>query len=130
MRKFGDFSELSENNVQAIEKIINGIESKGLSCSLFYGFPLIELDNSSTIMKGCIISSKGVLILHSLNDEKMVYWRHINKTIMECPTISELAMDPSVGLIAFKNLEETESIIDYIENKEDRFISSCYSKGL
>ncbi len=119
MRKFGDFSELSENNVQAIEKIINGIESKGLSCSLFYGFPLIELDNSSTIMKGCIISSKGVLILHSLNDEKMVYWRHINKTIMECPTISELAMDPSVGLIAFKNLEETESIIDYIENKED-----------
>ena len=119
MRKFGDFSELSENNVQAIEKIINGIESKGLSCSLFYGFPLIELDNSSTIMKGCIISSKGVLILHSLNDEKMVYWRHINKTIMECPTISELAMDPSVGLIAFKNLEETESVIDYIENKED-----------
>lgn len=119
MRKFGDFSELSENNVKAIEKIINGIESKGLSCSLFYGFPLIELDNSSTIMKGCIISSKGVLILHSLNDEKMVYWRHINKTIMECPTISELAMDPSVGLIAFKNLEETESIIDYIENKED-----------
>ena len=119
MRKFGDFSELSENNVQAIEKIINGIESKGLSCSLFYGFPLIELDNSSTIMKGCIISSKGVLILHSLNDEKMVYWRHINKTIMECPTISELAMDPSVGLIAFKNLEETESVINYIENKED-----------
>lgn len=119
MRKFGDFSELSENNVQAIEKIINGIESKGLSCSLFYGFPLIELDNSSTIMKGCIISTKGVLILHSLNDEKMVYWRHINKTIMECPKISELAMDPSVGLIAFKNLEETESIIDYIKNKED-----------
>lgn len=119
MRKFGDFSELSENNVQAIEKIINGIESKGLSCSLFYGFPLIELDNSSTIMKGCIISTKGVLILHSLNDEKMVYWRHINKTIMECPTISELAIDPSVGLISFKNLDEIESIIDYLETKED-----------
>ncbi len=119
MRKFGDFSELSENNVQAIEKIINGIESKGLSCSLFYGFPLIELDNSSTIMKGCMISTKGVLILHSLNDEKMVYWRHINKTIMECPTISELAIDPSVGLISFKNLDEIESIIDYLENKED-----------
>ena len=68
MRKFGDFSELSESSVQAIEKIINGIESKGLPCSLFYGFPLIELDNSSTIMKGCIISTKGVLILHSLKD--------------------------------------------------------------
>lgn len=119
MRKFGDFSELSESSVQAIEKIINGIESKGLPCSLFYGFPLIELDNSSTIMKGCIISTKGVLILHSLNDEKMVYWRHINKTIMECPTISELAIDPSVGLISFKNLDEIESIIDYLETKED-----------
>ena len=119
MRKFGDFSELSEDNVQAIERIIKEIESKNLSCSLFYGFPLIELDNSSTIMKGCIISSKGVLILHCLNDEKKVYWRHINKTIMECPTISELAMDPSVGLISFKRLDEIESIIDYLENKED-----------
>ena len=77
MRKFGDFSELSEQTAKDIEKIITEIEKRNIVCSIFYGFPLIELDNTSMIMKGCIISNSGILILHDSEREQKVYWRHI-----------------------------------------------------
>ena len=114
MRKFGDFTDLSENVARFIEDLVVEIENNGLECSLFYGFPLIELDNTSTIMKGCLISKKGIVILHDSDDEKKVYWRHINKTIMECPNISDLAMDPASGLIKFGRCDSTQAIKDYV----------------
>ena len=39
-----------------------------IPCTIFYGFPLIELDNTCTTMKGCIISKKGIIILFDLAD--------------------------------------------------------------
>ena len=119
MRKYGDYSELTESNANEIATIVQKIEEKDISCTLFYGFPLIELDNTSTIMKGCIISSKGIMILHDSDDERKVYWRHINKTIMECPSVSDLAMDPSSGLISFKKCNDIDGILNQLLNNDD-----------
>lgn len=119
MRKYGDYSELTESNANEIATIVQKIEEKDISCTLFYGFPLIELDNTSTIMKGCIISSKGIIILHDSDDERKVYWRHINKTIMECPSVSDLAMDPSSGLISFKKCNDIDGIVNQLLNNDD-----------
>ena len=119
MRKYGDYSELTESNANEIATIVQKIEEKDISCTLFYGFPLIELDNTSTIMKGCIISSKGIIILHDSDDERKVYWRHINKTIMECPSVSDLAMDPSSGLISFKKCNDIDGILNQLLNNDD-----------
>ena len=119
MRKFGDFSELSEQTAKDIEKIITEIEKRNIVCSIFYGFPLIELDNTSMIMKGCIISNSGILILHDSEREQKVYWRHIYKTIMECQTISELAMDPSISLIRFKKSSDLQDILQDLTSKDN-----------
>lgn len=124
MRKYGDYSGLNELTVSQIKKIINEIEVQGIDCTMFYGFPLIELDNTTTIMKGCIISRKGIIILHDSNDERKVYWRHINKTIMECPSISELIMDPDIKLIQYEKCENLGAIISRINNSNENIMTS------
>lgn len=124
MRKYGDYSGLNELTVSQIKKIINEIEVQGIDCTMFYGFPLIELDNTTTIMKGCIISQKGIIILHDSNDERKVYWRHMNKTIMECPSISELIMDPDIKLIQYEKCENLGAIISRINNSNENIMTS------
>lgn len=114
MRKYGDYSGLDELTANQIKGIIHEIGKQNIDCTIFYGFPLIELDNTTTIMKGCIISKKGIIILHDSNDERKVYWRHINKTIMECPSISELLMDPDIALIKYEKCENISNIISLI----------------
>ena len=124
MRKYGDYSGLNELTVSQIKKIINEIEVQGIDCTMFYGFPLIELDNTTTIMKGCIISRKGIIILHDSNDERKVYWRHMNKTIMECPSISDLIMDPDIKLIQYEKCENLGAIISRINNSNENIMTS------
>lgn len=124
MRKYGDYSGLNELTVSQIKKIINEIEVQGIDCTMFYGFPLIELDNTTTIMKGCIISQKGIIILHDSNDERKVYWRHMNKTIMECPSISDLIMDPDIKLIQYEKCENLGAIISRINNSNENIMTS------
>ena len=116
MRKYGDYSGLNELTASQIKRIIDGISELNLDCTIFYGFPLIELDNTTTIMKGCIVSKKGIIILHDSNDERKVYWRHINKTIMECPSISELIMDPDVNLIKYEKCENYTNIVSIMDD--------------
>ena len=77
------------------------------------------MDNTTTIMKGCIVSKKGIIILHDSNDERKVYWRHINKTIMECPSISELIMDLDVNLIKYEKCENYTNIVSIMDDRNE-----------
>ncbi len=119
MRKYGDYSELSEKTAHDISIVLEKTESLNVECTVFYGFPLIELDNTSTTMKGCIISRKGIIILFDTEAEKTTFWRHINKTIMECPSLSEKAMDPNCTLIKWCHCDDYDSIQQLISNSED-----------
>lgn len=58
MRKYGDYSDLNEVTASQIKEIINEIEARDIDCTIFYGFPLIELDNTTTIMKGVYYKPK------------------------------------------------------------------------
>ena len=119
MRKYGDFSELSEKTVQDISEIIKLIEDIDFDSTIFYGFPLIELDNTSTTMKGCIISLKGIVILYDTDAEQKTFWRHINKTIMECPSLSEKAMDQSCQLIKFCHCDNVIELQDILTKSQE-----------
>lgn len=123
MRKYGDYTGLNEFTANQIKTIIVEAEKRDVDCTIFYGFPLIELDNTTTIMKGCIISQKGIIILHDSNDERKVYWRHINKTIMECPSISDLIMDPDITLIKYEECKNIENIISNIDDSNNDIMS-------
>lgn len=119
MRKYGDFNELSEKTAKDISTIISNIEKMAIPCTIFYGFPLIELDNTCTTMKGCIISQKGIIILFDLDVEKSTFWRHINKTIMECPSLSEKAMDPDFTLIRWCHCDDCSAVQNILTKNED-----------
>lgn len=119
MRKYGDYSGLSETTSSHLQNLILQLEAQNCNCTIFYGFPLIELDNTTTIMKGCIISQKGIIILHDSDDERKVYWRHINKTIMECPSISELIMEPDLNLIKYRKCDDLQNIMQSLEFDND-----------
>ena len=123
MRKFGDFSELSEQTAKNIGIIIAEIERANIDCSIFYGYPLIELDNTSTIMKCCIISQNGILILNDSEQEQKVYHRHILKTILDCQTISDLVMDSKNKLIQFKDCNNIKDILEEL-NKDIKILST------
>ena len=136
MRKYGDFSELSEKTAKDISEIIKVIENEKVESTIFYGFPLIELDNTSTMMKGCIICKKGIVLLYDTDLEKQTFWRHINKTIMECPSLSEKAMEPNCQLIRWCHCDDAISLqkilngnIDIIEQSEVDMLTTVIQKA-
>lgn len=127
MRKYGDFSELSTNITESVGKIISAIESKAIDlCSIYYGYPLIELDNKKFIMKSCILSRKGIIVLYESDDEKKVYYRHMMKLIMDCPNISELAMDPSISLIKYKKFDDIDGVVTELTQSDDLISHNDY----
>lgn len=120
MRKYGDLSELSAEIAHSVEFLISKIEENKIeNCSIYYGYPLIELDSKSFIMKSCILSRKGIIVLYESDEEKKVYYRHIMKLIMECPNISELVMDHSVTLIHYNKFNDTAGIISELTESDD-----------
>ena len=136
MRKYGDFSELSEKTAKDISEIIKVIENEQVESTIFYGFPLIELDNTSTTMKGCIICKKGIVLLYDTDLEKQTFWRHINKTIMECPSLSEKAMEPNCQLIRWCHCNDVISLqkilnesIDIVEQSEVDMLTTVIQKA-
>lgn len=120
MRKYGDLSELSAEIAHSVELLISKIEEREIeNCSIYYGYPLIELDSKSFIMKSCILSRKGIIVLYESDEEKKVYYRHMMKLIMECPNISELAMDHSVTLIQYNKFNDIAGIITELTESND-----------
>ena len=80
MRKFGEYCDLSAEVVGCIEQIIEKIEQLQIEdISIYYGYPLIELDRQESVMKGCIVSRKGIIALYEIEAEKNIYTvrRHI-----------------------------------------------------
>ena len=71
MREYGDFTSLSENVEGKIKTIVIKIKEKNLeSTSVYYGYPIVTLDNAENIMKCCIVSAKGILALCEVEREK------------------------------------------------------------
>lgn len=91
MRKFGEYCDLSAEVVGCIEQIIEKIEQLQIEdISIYYGYPLIELDRQESVMKGCIVSRKGIIALYEIEAEKNIYTRHFTQVVMSSPNLSDL----------------------------------------
>lgn len=119
MYKFGEFSDLPEDIVDGIKLIIDDLEKVGAEdLAIYYGYPIIELDGNSTLMKACIISRTGILALYTEEKEKIVYNRHLSKVMLESPDLSNIFFENPQGIIKFINIIDRKEIIRCLSQKE------------
>ena len=118
MREYGDFTSLSEKVEEKITTIVNRIKDKHLeNTSVYYGYPIVTLDNKENIMKCCIVSTKGILALCEVESEKSIYKRHLTQIMMVDETLSNLIFsDRPVIECAFL---DSDKEIDEFLNRED-----------
>ena len=115
MNVFGEFSGLSDEVTRNLKEIISNIsdleEDQKVDISVFYGYPLIQIDKQDSLVKGCIITRKGIIALYEFEDEKNVYYRHFIQLIMESPKLSELYM-AGKQLLHVLSISDVHGIID------------------
>lgn len=114
MRRFGEYRDLSELIVLQIEAIINAISELNIEdLSIYYGYPLIELDRQQSIMKGCIISRNGIIALYEDDIEKIVYERHFTQLIMQSPKLSTMYFNGKkiLSCVCINRVEEIINIL-------------------
>ena len=83
MRIYGEYDGLSQDVINKIEKVkdlLNQYQDDEIA--LYYGYPIIEMDGSTNVMKSCIVSRNGIIGLYESDEEAMVYNRHFMKIIM------------------------------------------------
>lgn len=118
MRKYGEINDLSQNVVNYIEDIITEIEKLSLdNISIYCGFPLIEVDKSEAVIKGCIISCKGIIALYEEDKEKIVYQRHFTQIIMESPKLSELYFGQK-NVLKCINLSNVSEVCSFLSQND------------
>lgn len=91
MRKYGEYDNLSEDITKKLDVLMSYIEQSRIrDIAFYYGYPIIELDKTELIMKGCIISLQGIISLYENKHEEIVYSRHLTQLIMNSDSLSEL----------------------------------------
>ena len=116
MRKYGEYCDLSTEVVNDIEQIICEVEQLNIeNISIYYGYPLIELDRQECVMKGCIVSQKGIIALYEVEDEKNTYTRHLTQVVMNSPTLSNLYFSGK-KIIECVQLKNITSILAFLNN--------------
>lgn len=113
MRKFGEFDGLSENVSEYINRIIEELEKMPEEdISIYYGYPLIELDKQESTMKCCIVCRYGIIAFYEEENEKKVYERHFTQVIMSSQRLSELYFEQKKILecLQISSYKEIESI--------------------
>lgn len=106
MKEFGEYNELSDFVAEQIKMIISKVSEIGEEdISIYYGYPIIELDNQESVMKGCIVSRKGIIGLYESDEEGDVYYRHFMQVVFSSKVLSYLQMK---GKKVFTNIRLTE----------------------
>lgn len=127
MREFGEFTDLSEQvetQIRFIIEMLKGIEDNDIS--IYYGYPIIELDGQRNVMKGCIVSRKGIIGLYEMEEEGQVYFRHFMQIVFGSKTLSELQMR-QVPVFQNVKLSEGAKILSYL-NVPDLFTHEEYKE--
>ena len=118
MREYGDFTSLSENIEGKIKTVVNKIKEKNIeSISVYYGYPIVTLDNAENIMKCCIVSAKGILALCEVEREKIIYKRHLTQIMMVDEALSSLVFSDSnvIECVLFDDDKEIDAFLSRSE---------------
>ena len=123
MQKFGEESGLSNSVCNYLKKIIMKLEELTIEdLSIYYGYPLIELDKQESVMKGCIICRYGIIALYEEDSEKNVYIRHLTQMIMSSPKLSELYFSQKPILECVK-IDDMNSILKCLDLNREQLLS-------
>lgn len=118
MREFGETSGLSAEVTENIRQIIENLKSLSIQdLSIYYGYPLIELDNQESVMKCCILSRTGIIALYEEESEENVYKRHFTQIIMKSPEFSNLFF-AGISILECIKLTDIEAILSFVRRKE------------
>lgn len=121
MNVFGEYSGLSDEVTRSLENIISQIsdleEDKKEDVSIFYGYPLIQIDKQDSLVKGCIITRKGLIALYEFDSEKNVYSRHFVQLIMESPKLSDLYLN-GLNPLKILKIDNVRAIIDALNTPD------------
>lgn len=115
MREFGEYSDLSAGVVASIQQIVEKLEELQLEdVSIYYGYPLIELDRQESVMKGCIVSRKGIVALYEVEDEKNIYTRHFMQVVMSSQNLSDFYFSGK-KILECICLNDMSAILDFLK---------------
>ena len=120
MRIFGNADDLPEEievKINALIKKIEQIDYLG-EISMYYGYPFIELDGKETIMKSCIICSKGIISIYADEQEMKVYQRHLTKMLMESSELSNLLWG-NANILHAVHIDSPENVLSLLQNSKD-----------
>lgn len=82
-KRYGSFQDLSQSTEQKITEIISMFDEKEINYSIYYGYPVIDEKNQRDYVKGIIISSAGIIILHENSLEQDVYYSRVVQLISQ-----------------------------------------------
>lgn len=112
MRIFGDYKKNEYD-----EAFFNELESKlkdiNKDISIYFGYPIIEMDNSKNFLKSILICESGIYVYYDTNEEKKTFKRFITKTIMDSPDIFDL-YEENDGIVTYYTKEQLENIFNNI----------------
>lgn len=128
MKQYGDLTDLPIDIANSIMKIIEKLNKVNEECiSIYYGYPIIELDDQETIMKACIISRKAIYAFYDDSVEMKIYERHLTKILLDSPDLSELYFSNTKAILCCLEIKKDFDIEAFI-SKKDIFTENQYKK--
>ena len=87
----------NNNNITTVDddNLINYLNNEltTLNGNIYYGFPLIILNDNITLMKAIIVCNSGIFIFYKTNDEMKNYKRYMNIIVNESQVIYDFYED-------------------------------------
>lgn len=120
MRKnrYGSFDDLSLQNRQDIENVIDKIEKANIEFDIYYGYPVIDENNKKDYVKGLIITQKGIISLYEYSEEEVSYRARIFQLISQDSALVSLLYS-NKDLLKFIELNKIENIVSAVSSGED-----------
>lgn len=101
--------------LETVKKLHSELVAEKINSYMYCGFPLINIDNDRSFMKGLAITEKGVFILYQEAKEQSDAMRDFIKSIMDSPLLSEKYINGAIQIQSIC-LKDTSDIIGIIKN--------------
>lgn len=111
-----DFPDSVETNINELLDYLNNLNCDD-SLSIYIGYPIVNLDNHTTVMKACIVSKKGLIAIYDSDKEKKDYNRFMISNFMSDEHISSIYLNNN-NLLKFANIGNLDEIKVYLEEND------------
>lgn len=111
-----DFSDNVENSICNLVSYLKGLNYDD-SFSIYIGYPIVDLDAHKTVMKACIVSKKGLIVIYDNIKEKVDYNRYMLVNIMNDEYISSIYLNNN-SLLKFANINDLKEVKKCLDNSD------------